>query len=77
MNNVPFIQKDGRKLSIQAYSILGEEHELQVLRSSAGYYIGTLTEDGFPNSRDSNYYPTAEAAQADLDNGTFTPRLNP
>lgn len=77
MMTLPFIQKDDRKLSIQCMNVLREEHELQVLKSTAGYYIGTLDEIGCPNSRDSGYYASFEAAQADLDAGTFQPRLNP
>lgn len=49
----------------------GNYSELQVLRSGAGFYIGTIYtgEDGIkePGSRDSDYYPTREAAQKDLD----------
>lgn len=54
---------------------------IQVLKSPAGYYLGTLhCEDGFmidgitpksgmqcPGSRDSDYFPTAETAQKLLD----------
>ena len=77
VNTLPFIEKDGRKLSIQTKRFLNEERELQVLSSAAGFYLGTLDDDGWPNSRDSGYYASAEAAQADLDAGTFAPRLNP
>jgi hypothetical protein len=38
----------------------------QVLRSGAGFYIGTFCHCG-PYSRESGYYPSREAAQADLD----------
>lgn len=38
----------------------------QVCRSAAGHYIGTYCRCG-PYSRESGYYPTREAAQADLD----------
>jgi len=44
---------------------------IQVLQSAAGYYIGYLDEEGYPYSRESGYYATKEAAQADLDNETF------
>ena len=51
--------------------------ELQVLRSSAGFYIGRtcIEDDGFvePYSRESGYYHTREAAQADI--GTFEVRV--
>lgn len=77
VNTLPFIEKDGRKLSIQSMRVQGEERELQVLSSAAGYYIGTLCDIGGPNSRDSGYYASEEDAQADLDAGAFMPRLNP
>ena len=50
--------------------------EIQVLRSGAGYYIGTVdSEDGSPYCRLSvNYYPTAAAAQKDLDSLSFEDR---
>lgn len=55
--------------------------DLQVLRSNAGWYIGTIytDKDGFqePGSRDSEYFPTKEAAEKALNTGEFTPRLNP
>lgn len=38
----------------------------QVCMSAAGYYIGTWCQCG-PNSRESGYYRTRQAAQADLD----------
>lgn len=45
--------------------------EMQVLRSAAGYYVGTIytDEDGFeePGSRDSSYFKSEEEAQAYLD----------
>lgn len=66
------------KISMQALRYEGRERLLEVLRSNAGYYIGTLDDDGAPNTRDSvEYYPTAEAAQEALDNGTYTPRMHP
>ena len=44
--------------------------ELQVLHSSAGYYLGTIytDKDGFqePGSRDSGYFPKREQAEAEL-----------
>jgi hypothetical protein len=45
---------------------LGRFTELQVLKSAAGWYIGTLYNavEGWqePGSRDSDYYPTEERA---------------
>ena len=50
----------------------GQLTPLRVLQSAAGWYIGRLYWDAdmggwFPYSRDSDYYPTQAAAQADLD----------
>ncbi|EML0614088.1 hypothetical protein RXV02_005677 [Pseudomonas aeruginosa] len=50
------------------------ELPLQVLMSNAGFYIGTLDEEG-PASRESvEYYPSREFAQQALDNGTWSQR---
>jgi len=40
---------------------------LQVLMSGGGYYIGTFCPECGPYSRESDYFPTREAAQAELD----------
>lgn len=50
--------------------------DIQVLQSAAGFYLGTLYEERDdkgnlicqePGSRDSGYYPTRAAAEADLE----------
>ena len=46
--------------------------ELLVLKSAAGFYIGYLSEDGFPYSRESGYFATAEKAKESLNKGSFT-----
>ena len=46
-------------------------YEIRVLKSAAGFYIGTTEEEGFPMCRISSYYPTKDAAQTALDNKTF------
>lgn len=55
--------------------------ELQVLRSAAGFFIGTIYtgDDGFqePGSRDSEYFPTREAAQKALDTRNWEQRETP
>ena len=54
--------------------------DLEVLQSGGGFYIGRMCWsedcDGLeePYSRESGYYPTREAAQADLDGASFTVR---
>lgn len=47
---------------------------VQVCKSAAGYYIGTMDEDG-PNCRLSEeYYPSFDEAQEALNNKTYTER---
>lgn len=49
--------------------------KLEVLKSNAGYYIGTL-EDGCPNCRVSErYYQTDTAGQFVLTHKAFNPRI--
>lgn len=59
------------KLSKQ---ILGLDLPVKILRSNAGFYIGT--HDGVePISRESvEYWPTEQLAATALDNGTWTQR---
>lgn len=48
---------------------------LRLLKSAAGYYIGTANEHG-PVSRESEeYWRSSECAQLALDHQTWTPRL--
>ena len=59
-----------------ALKYVGERLPLQVLRSAAGYYIGTY-DDG-PVSRESvEYFPTDEAARHALETGAWTQRQHP
>lgn len=51
--------------------------ELTVLKSAAGFYIGTI-DDGGPVSRESvEYYPTLDQAAEALFCSTWTQRTNP
>jgi hypothetical protein len=45
--------------------------EIQILSTPAGYYIGYLTGDGFPYSRESGYYTTREEAETVLKKGGY------
>lgn len=48
---------------------------LKVLQSAAGYYIGTLDDEGFPGSRESvEYWTKKEDASTALKDGTWRPR---
>lgn len=50
---------------------------LQVLKSRAGFYIGTCTEEG-PYTRESEeYWCESGAAQVALENGLWTQRKHP
>lgn len=61
----------------------GPKLPIEVLESSAGFYLGTQEHDeycGFsvPYSRESvEYFPTFEVAQNALDSGNWTQRLEP
>lgn len=57
---------------------LGQNRPLQVLRSAAGYYIGTADENGLPMSRESEgYWPERDLAQTALDSGQWPQKLTP
>jgi hypothetical protein len=51
----------------------GSELKPEVMKSPAGYYIGTWCCCG-PYSRESHYYRTREEAQRDLERGTVNYR---
>lgn len=51
-------------------SACGVTMDFEVLRSAAGYYIGTRCDCG-PNSRETSYFPTYELAAALLKSGNW------
>lgn len=58
-----------------AYRELGLILPVQVVRSAAGYYLGTSNEDDFPVSRESvEYFKTQEQAEQALASGNWTQR---
>lgn len=60
-----------------AQEFCGKNLEIEVMRSAAGYYIGTCSEDG-PCSRESvEYYRKEGDAAAALTNGTWTQKSQP
>ena len=68
---------DQNHFGFLAQTFTGKQLSLQVLRSNAGYYIGTTDEEG-PCSRESvEYYPTHDAAAAALADGSWTQRSSP
>lgn len=61
-----------------AQRFLSEQFELQVMKSNAGYYLGTHSPDGLPVSRESaEYWPTDVKAEAALSSGQWTQRQEP
>lgn len=53
----------------------GYRLKLDVLRSGAGWYIGTSSPEDGPVTRESiEYFPSRESAQKALDSGEFTQR---
>ncbi|EBW7148989.1 hypothetical protein XZ90_004366 [Salmonella enterica subsp. enterica] len=61
-------------IGILAAEFAGLSLPLQVLRSGAGFYIGTANEMG-PVSRESvEYFATAELAERALEQGTWSQR---
>ena len=50
------MQIDRKRFGLLAYWAQREILELAVLRSAAGYYIGTASPEGEPNTRESECY---------------------
>ncbi len=63
------------KVSFLAAKFEAEDHPLTVCQSGAGFYVGCWNQEG-PVSRDSEYFPTREAAQEALDNRSWEQRLD-
>lgn len=58
-----------------ALASVGRRLPLQVLRSAAGYYIGTFDDHDGPCSRESvEYFPSRDAAAKALTTGAWTQR---
>ena len=56
-----------------AYEVCKKQLPLKVLRSAAGFYIGTFDDEIGPYSRESiEYYPTQALAETALEQGTWT-----
>lgn len=67
----------------ETHGLLALEHckkrlPLQVLKSNAGFYIGTFDSEEGPCSRESvEYFRTREQAQMALNDSTWTQKLTP
>lgn len=50
-------------------------HTIQALRFAAGWYVGTIDEDGFPYCRISaEYYRSQQECQTAIDNDSYMQR---
>jgi hypothetical protein len=73
-----FVLPPTKQCGQQAKTLLGRELELQVCESGAGFYIGTLNDQGLPCTRESEqYFRTRKAALTALDSGNWTQRPHP
>jgi hypothetical protein len=71
--------KDGKwgRYGRLAREFCGKRLPLAVLKSNAGFYIGTFDDEG-PCSRESvEYFPTVEVAEKALESANWTQRLEP
>jgi hypothetical protein len=65
------------KYGALAKEYLGTKLPLTVLRSAAGYYLGTIDDEG-PASRESvEYWPSEKMANAAMNDGEWTQRDHP
>ena len=68
---------DYRKYGMLAYQFQGAAYENEVLKSAAGYYIGTVHPVEGPNTRESyEYYRSEDDAKAALELHTWTQRMS-
>ena len=68
---------DFKRFGRLAYVFCGKRLELIVLKSNAGFYIGTADDDG-PCSRESvEYFHNKDDADASLASGDWTQKPNP
>jgi hypothetical protein len=66
------------KIGKLALEYCGKALQIRVMRTAAGWYIGTANDDGTPCSRESNeYFRSQDAAQDALDTGNWTQKINP
>ena len=66
--------QESPQFGLLAQTFAGRELPLEVLRSAAGYYLGTWDEEG-PFTRESQeYFSNQQAAQDALESGDWTQR---
>lgn len=69
---------ENRKFGLLALAFTGQLLPLKVLRSAAGYYLGTVAPSGEPFSRESErYFDTANKAQRALARGDWGQKRRP
>ncbi len=63
------------KYGVIAFTLCGTRRPVEILRSAAGFYIGTTTDEGLPLSRESvEYWDHEDRALTALEDGTWTQR---
>ncbi|MEM7775923.1 MAG: hypothetical protein AAF732_09965 [Pseudomonadota bacterium] len=66
-----------KKTGVLAKKFGNANAPLQILKSAAGYYIGTLDKAGLPFTRESAcYWDTRKAAESALQSGLFPQKLS-
>jgi hypothetical protein len=71
------MELNSKRYGLLAYSAQREILELAVLRSAAGFYIGTATANGEPNTRESAcYWPKRSNADRALKTGNWPQKLS-
>jgi hypothetical protein len=70
------MQFNPKRFGYLAFTAQREFLELEVLRSAAGFYIGTRTAEGTPNTRESaRYWPKRPDAEEALKTGKWPQKL--
>ena len=71
-------EKEDTMIGKLAFEVSAEAAKVQPLQSGAGWYLGTLDEDGLPLSRESvEYFASESEATRALESGAWTQRLHP
>jgi hypothetical protein len=73
-----FLMHETSRFGHLAQTFADCELPLEILKSAAGYYLGTCHLEQGPFSRESEeYFPSAQVAQNALESGAWTQRRNP
>jgi len=66
------------RYGVIAIALCGNRRPVEIMRSAAGFYIGTTTDEGLPLSRESvEYWEDEDQALTALEKGAWTQREDP